>query len=64
VVIVPRPAAVSRFLKGDPRCLGLALLGVAVGQDRRAILRPVVAALAHPLCRVVLFPEELEQLAV
>ena len=51
-------------LEHGPRGLGLALLGVAVRQDRGSVLRPVVSALAHPLRRVVLLPKHLEQLAI
>src|SRR5258706_4744412 len=37
---------------------------VVGGEDRGAVLRPDVVALAHPLGRVVVLPEDLEELLV
>jgi len=46
------------LLEHVARRLGFALLRFAVGQDRGAVLRALVAALAHALRRVMLFPEQ------
>src|SRR5208282_2454011 len=52
------------LLIGIARGLGGALLGFAIGVDRRAVLRADIVALAHALGRVVTLPEELEQAGV
>ena len=61
-----RPVAggVERLLVGVARGLGLRLLLLAVGVDRRAVLRADVVALAHALRRVVALPEDAQQLLV
>ena len=54
----------SRALVGVARGLGGALLLVVRGVDRRAVLGARVVALAHALGRVVVLPEDLQQLLV
>ena len=52
------------LLKAVSRGLGGTKLLRRIGVDRRAVLRANVVALAHPLGRVVAFPEHLEERVV
>src|SRR5581483_11279633 len=55
---------VKRLLEGILRPLRRLELPVAVGINGRAVLRAGVVALAHPLRRIVTFPEDFEQFFV
>src|SRR3990170_988666 len=54
----------EHLLVGEPGGLGGSPFGVPVAIDDRAVLRPHVVALAHPLRRVVILPEDPQQVLV
>src|SRR3954453_15443051 len=58
------PGSRQRLLVHRLRCLGRRALGVVAAKDVRPVLRPAVIALTHALRRVVVLPEDLEQILV
>src|SRR5580704_11874772 len=55
-----KPGALEARFVAFARRLGGPLLLGGIGVDRRAVLRPDIVALAHPLGRVVALPEDFE----
>src|SRR4029077_659106 len=58
------PGGCQTLLVGGAGCLGDALLSIVGRQDNGSILGPHVVALAVALARVVVLPEDLEELLV
>src|SRR5947209_5825716 len=57
-------SAAQHGLVSGPRLVGGRALGLVAPEDRRAVLRADVVALAHPLGGVVSLPEQLQHLLV